>query len=128
MAHPTTVAQIKSGNRGRRLVLNDSPSGNGPTRYTYDRLFEHPGKWVTFSAGVDFGWTSFSNSMRGSHPNYIADYLERTYGLDVRRRKTPDSHFRAKCDLMLAGEWFGRVYLDYVTNPELAKHTQEDER
>ena len=124
MAHPATAAQIKSGNRGRRLVLNDSPSGNGPTRYTYDRLFEHPGKWVTFSAVVDFGWTSFSE--RRSHPIDIADYLERTYGLDVRRRKTPDS--RAKCYLMLAGDWFGRVYLDYVTNPELAKRTQEDER
>ena len=89
-----------------------------------ERQFEHPGKWVTFSAEVDFGWTSFSE--RRSHPNDIADYLERTYGLDVRRRKTPDS--RAKCDLMLAGEWFGRVYLDYVTNPELAKRTHEDER
>lgn len=58
--------------------------------------------------------------MNNGGPN-VAEYLRSGYGLDVRCRHVgiPGIRGGSTSEWLLAGEWVGRVYLDYVVDPSL---------
>lgn len=112
MTHAATAHSIKG--RGAGAPHQDAPCIGTHTRALYDLLFANAGRWFTPSS-----WT-------GSGPNNgrTLDHLRDTYGLDVRCRKlgVPGRpHGGTRSQWLLAGEWHGRVYLDYVADPGLAR-------
>src|SRR5690348_6959141 len=89
MSHCETAASIKGIRRG---PLQDKPRKGTKIRALYDRLQASKGLPITFSA------------TRGRY--MMIDQLRDAYGLDLRNV--------GYGQWMLAGEWFGKVYVDYV--------------
>lgn len=55
------------------------------------------------------------NAQFGAGPNFLGNAIEQLrnfYGLDIR--VTPSGHHTRQ--YLLAGDWFGRVYVDYVVD------------
>src|SRR3954465_4784253 len=96
MAHNLTVHEIKYPNRNP--ISREIPKEGTKTRKVYDLLMGHRGRWVTISSS-SFGTTASSISR-------ISERLINSYGLDIRK------NYGGKW--LLAGEWFGKVYIDYV--------------
>lgn len=84
----------------------DIPRPGSRTRAIYDALIAQPGRLIEmpFSA---------------SSLNGILTHLRDDYGLDIRCRGSG----RGTCLWLLAGEYIGAGYLDYIANPELASRT-----
>jgi hypothetical protein len=53
----------------------------------------------------------FNLTAQGLSP--LMEYMRNNYGLDIRSL--------GRRQWLLAGEWVGGTYVDYVVNPELAK-------
>ena len=110
MAHQLSVTEIKQ--NSRHPNSRNVPREGTALRSFYDKLFSSPGCWQRFNNHSKFG------------PRPIVD-LKNYYGLDIRRRRIPDGYGTGEFELMLAGEWFGRVYLDYVADPASAVRGRE---
>ncbi len=85
-----TVTQLKGGRR--RAVLKTRPDPDSHLGEVYDLLFASKGEAISLSGVL--------GSQRA-----IADLTD-YYGLDIRRV--------GRCLYVLAGEWCGRAYIDYV--------------
>jgi hypothetical protein len=120
MTHPYSVSDIK--NKRRHASSRDQPREGTRLRFIYDKIFAEPGQWIIFSAKKDFGWWSFASKDGAGSLGNMLDQLQNSYGLDIRTRRLAGAHGRAQREVMLAGEWFGRVYIDYTQNPDLAKN------
>lgn len=85
-----SVSQIK----GRaNYALSQKPAEGTKLRELYDRFMVQRGKIVTFSAGTGAASVQI---------NQLRDF----YGLDIRNV--------GRGRWVLAGEWVGRVYVDYI--------------
>lgn len=107
MPHVATAHSIKQ--TGAGAPHQDAPRPGTRIRRVYDLLFANAGRWVPMP-GMNNG------------PN-VAEYLRSSYGLDVRCRHVGiPGIYRGgtTSEWLLAGEWVGRVYLDYVVDPSLA--------
>lgn len=80
----------------RDHTKGDYPAAGTVARQVYDLLFEQKGRPVDLSAAP------FGSSQRHNALNCLRDF----YGCDIRRTR---SH-----TYILAGEWFGAHYSDYV--------------
>lgn len=79
---------MKGQNKGR--VLQQLPREGTEIRRAYDLLYANKGTPVKIS----FGWHSRLENLRN------------IYGLDIVKTR--------KGEWCLIGEWFGKVYIDYV--------------
>lgn len=93
-----TASQIKG---ARRAPVQPLPREGTRTRQVYDLLQANKGR------PVDVG-------VRGTKLGSIIRNLEDFYGLDIRWLQNGSSRTGRQTFYMLAGEWFGRVYIDYV--------------
>lgn len=84
-----TVSQIKG--TATRNPANVAPRDGTKVREVWDYFQAHKGEPVYFQSG--------------SNPTIIVR-LEDNYGLDIRRL--------SKKKYVLSGEWFGKVYVDYI--------------
>ncbi len=73
-----------------KRTLNDIPREGSKIRAVYDLFQANKGRVI------------FIN-FNGVHPDQLTDY----YGLDIRNM--------GYGKWVLAGEWFGKVYLDYIS-------------
>lgn len=97
-----TVAQIKRYMKGKEChELQREPQEGTRIREIYDILFANIGK------PVDIG------VVRGDDSQRIAA-LENYYGLDIRALRRKGEHAL----YVLAGEWFGKIYVDYIADSE----------
>lgn len=94
-----TVASIKYPKRSR-IQENSAPKAGTNIRSAYDLFKQHPGEPVEFK----------------QFPNHITTIPKLTdyYGLDIRKVQQGNSRTGRPSLYMLVGEWFGRVYIDYV--------------
>lgn len=88
MAHTLSASDLK----GRRIRRPDLPAGGTRTRELYDMFMANKG------VPIGFG----KNQRDGA----VFARLTDTYGLDIR-----SLGYRR---WVLAGEWFGKVYVDYI--------------
>ena len=88
-----SAAKIKGAKRGG--PTNDAPREGTAIRAVYDMFLKHRGHVVPFAV----------HRGDGEKIRYLRDF----YGLDIRHV----SYGR----WLLAGEWFGRVYVDYTHSP-----------
>lgn len=96
-----TVAQIKRKLRGKEYIpLQEAPKEGSRIREIYDLLFANIGKAVDLGVGA-------------TDCHRIAA-LENYYGLDIRAVHRKHQHAL----YVLAGEWFGKIYVDYVADSE----------
>lgn len=126
MARMLSAAQIKGKTKSK---LQSHPRPGTRTRAVYDKLLEHKGLPVqitVFETPQDYAkqsglWTGIRHN------------LENYYGLDIRTVPSIAVGGWGKHQLwwILAGEWFGSIYLDYIAerenaagNPELHSRTQ----
>jgi hypothetical protein len=86
----TPASELKKQTRRR---INSIPREGSRIRALYDLFHTNKGQVIDFAASTGNG-------------RPMADLIE-YYGLDIRRV--------ARGRWVLAGEWFGRVYLDYVS-------------
>lgn len=93
-----TASQIKG---VRCAPVQPLPREGTRTRQVYDLLQANKGR------PVDVG-------MRGPKLSSTIRNLEDFYGLDIRWLQNGSSRTGRQTLYMLAGEWFGRVYIDYV--------------
>lgn len=94
MTRALTVAQMKRANGSR--LLPDAPGEGTMARKYYDLFKSQPGIPIKMS------WSMFLSR----NPTAIKQRLINEYGLDIRCLK--------KGLWVLAGEWHGRVYIDYI--------------
>jgi hypothetical protein len=95
MAHQLSIGEIKDPKRTARS--RDIPKEGTNIRRVYDLLMENRGRWVIMtSQSVGVPWKGLSS---------ICERLNDSYGLDIRK---------GYGKWLLAGEWFGKVYIDYV--------------
>jgi hypothetical protein len=93
-----TVAQMKS--NGKHGAHSDVPNEGTHTREVYDLLQSNKGLPVEYM-------------QKASNPRVLTS-LRDFYGLDVRIIKQGNKRVGRKSTYVLAGEWFGRVYVDYI--------------
>jgi hypothetical protein len=111
MTATISVSDIKY--KGRARDRNRIPRGGSQLREVFDYLQANRGVWVP---------TILS---RAANNSSAYEQLRNFYGLDIRIKRVPvfenGTQGWKKVDffVLLAGEWDGRVYLDYVANPEL---------
>jgi hypothetical protein len=84
-----------------RRQINSVPREGSRLRALYDLFHENRGRVIHFAASTGNG-------------RPICDLIE-YYGLDIRRI--------ARCKWVLAGEWFGLHYRDYIS-----EHLTSEER
>lgn len=80
---------------------NDFPQEGTAVRQVYDRFQSNKGIPIEFDY-VD------------GPLNTIFNRLTDTYGLDIRRVRRAHKWSKSKSMFVLAGEWFGKVYVDYI--------------
>lgn len=100
--------QLKRRSKGKKVrALRTEPKEGTRTRQIYDLFVASPGKPIEFSL-VDYC---------GYHTPLISQ-IETTYGLDIRLIKQGSSRTNRKSLWVLAGEWFGPIYIDYTADTE----------
>lgn len=100
MAHPLSVSQLKAKKgRGIKTWHQKEPRPGTRTRRVYDRFMRLKGIPITGSI------TEITGSGGGS-AKAIIEHLNNTYGLDIR--------YLYNGKWVLAGEWFGTEYVDYI--------------
>ena len=97
-----TVSQAKlmGKHRGAR-PLQDAPREGTFIRRAYDMFKQHPGLPIEFS-------------LIGTPDPCVTRKLIDFYGLDIRMLQKGSSKVQRPSIYVLAGEWFGRVYVDYI--------------
>lgn len=93
-----TVAQCKR-SKGHSAMLQIAPREGTRLRAIYDLFQSNKGKPVEYHSTVD----------KAAIPKLI-DF----YGLDIRCLQNGSSRTGRKSQWVLAGEWFGKVYIDYI--------------
>lgn len=94
-----TASQIKA-KSGRGAPCSPEPRAGTRTREVYDLFKNNAGR------PVEFCYSKFDPS--------IIVRLTDFYGLDIRRLQNGYARTGRKSIYVLAGEWFGRVYVDYI--------------
>ena len=114
MAHITSAYSARS-KTGTHPNTRGIPRPGTRIRAIYDLLMENKGKWIKVDSNkfqsVQAAWTSMT-------------YLKNFYGLDIVGRGQGRGHKYG--EWLLAGEWFGKVYIDYVVNPDVNTGEQSD--
>lgn len=105
-----SVTEIKRRTKGLKLFAKrQKPEEGSSRREIYDRLMANAGKTVCLFEEKDEHEKRMILSSLG--------HLEVEYGLDIRlvqhgwKDKRPTLH-------VLAGEWFGKIYVDYIADTE----------
>lgn len=93
--HCATAAEIKTGKRHHSA--RHIPYEGTAARKAFDVLFAHKGAPVFVSIAP-----------------HVRAPLTDVYGLDLRLIRRGDRRVGRKSQWLLAGEWFGKVYVDYV--------------
>ncbi len=94
-----SISRIKGTIRGKKYKpLSNKPHWGTKTRRIFDCLQAHKAETVSLEP--------YNNK---ADVKIIVNRLMDFYGLDIR--KTGDCHH---AEYMLVGEWFGKVYVDYV--------------
>ena len=104
-----SVTQIKRRLRGKKVeLLPMEPREGSRLRELYDLLMGNAGKPVPLRVSQYAG--------RGANLTQLRD----TYGLDIRmvRQGHTSALIDRKSVYVLAGEWFGDIYVDYTTSSE----------
>lgn len=83
-----SVARMKNKNQ----LFNEIPNEGTKCRKLYDLFISNKGKIINVSATI--------------YPKTMIVYFIDFYGWDIRRV--------GKCKWILAGEWYGKVYVDYI--------------
>lgn len=104
-----TAAKSKFKTRHAGLALQEKPRDGSRLRKVYDLLQKNKGR----SFDVDREDCKAIGESRFQ--------LEDFYGLDIRCTRKGDRRTNRKSSYVLAGEWFGRVYVDYI-----AEHINSD--
>lgn len=91
----------------KRKQLRPEPRPGTRLRELYDLLQSHKGKPVPV-----FGFGS--RSVLQPALNQLRDF----YGLDIRLTKGVRKHGNRIPEFTLVGEWFGKVYIDYMVKGE----------
>jgi hypothetical protein len=98
-----TVSQAKMIGKSRFAApLKSIPREGSRVRAAYD--FFYANKGVT----VEFQFDKFGGD------NNLINKLTDFYGLDIRRIRNGSARVGRVSTWVLAGEWFGRVYVDYI--------------
>ncbi|WP_458756651.1 hypothetical protein ACSVBT_12790 [Afipia sp. TerB] len=98
----TTASQII--HKGRRLApTNSIPREGSKIRKVYDLFYANKGRPVEFQTS-DCG-----------DPNIIGKLID-FYGLDIRLIRNGSSRVGRRSQWILAGEWFGLTYVDYIAD------------
>lgn len=92
-----TAASVKVHARSKQTQA--MPREGTRLREAYDFFMAHKGEPVEY--------------MPSPHDRAMVD-LQDFYGLDIRRIRNGSSRVNRKSTYILAGEWFGRVYIDYI--------------
>jgi hypothetical protein len=106
MTRQTSVSEIKQGRRhhsGREL-----PYPGTQRRRLYDWLFTHA---KGIAVPIDYSEFGFTNQNRLTNEIY---QIGMAYGLDVRIVGYGGARSKHPMRVILAGEWEGRAYLDYM--------------
>lgn len=113
-----TAAQSKSGRWRRKAALQEKPRDGSRTRAIYDLLQAGKGRPVEIEITGK------------SSVGVIIVQLENFYGLDIRRLQNGSCCTGRKSKYVLAGEWFGRVYVDYIAEhlSSLSQHSSDGEQ
>lgn len=96
-----TVSRAKGKAHG---VLQQKPREGTRLRQVYDLFQANKGTPIEFHV-----------RMFGPDPNIVNKLMD-FYGLDIRRIRSGSSRVGRVSTWVLAGEWFGRVYVDYVAD------------
>jgi hypothetical protein len=94
-----SAAQVKRKNAA--LNPRQTPREGTQLRKVYDLFYTNKGN------PVEFQFHTFKDSC-------IIEKLVSFYGLDIRRIKNGNSRVGRSSQWVLAGEWFGKVYIDYI--------------
>lgn len=119
MTHASTAHTMKG--RGAGAPPRPAPRPGTRIRRAYDLLVANPGRWVRVTA-EDLG-------MAGSMAQISkqVDYLRDSYGLDIKRKMGSPTRARGSGgEWLLAGEYVGAAYLDYVADPSLCSRQDDD--
>lgn len=95
-----TGTQAKSRKKNGGHATQQMPREGTKLRAVYDTFQANKGEAVRFTPRAD-------------HARAIVDLTD-YYGLDIRRIRNGSSRVGRESLYVLAGEWFGRVYVDYV--------------
>lgn len=96
-----SAARIKNSKIGRKNI-RALPADGSHIRKLYDTLQNNKGVPVVFN----------SDSRFHMYCRYLSDF----YGMDIRQIQRGDKRVGRPSKFMLVGEWFGRVYVDYVSD------------
>jgi hypothetical protein len=96
-----TAAQAKTKKRRHSTVVNDKPSEGSRIREIYDLLMASKGRVVL----IDLTHSGDDRRLAS---------LQDFYGLDIRIVRRGRRRAGRSTEIVLAGEWFGRVYIDYI--------------
>ena len=98
----SAASQLK---RPGHLNRKDRPSPGTRLGYAYDVFTNNKGVPIHGCAAEIFG---------GPHSRRAISDLRDYYGLDIRCVDRGGGRARRGAKWVLAGEWFGRVYVDYI--------------
>ncbi len=99
-----SISRIKGTIRGKKYKpLSNKPRWGTKTRRMFDYLQAHKAEPVTLDTYGDRGTIKIMISR-------LMDF----YGLDIRLTRGTRLHGNRHAEYTLVGEWFGKVYVDYV--------------
>lgn len=108
MAATLSAAMLKQ--KINKRSRKDAPKP-GPTRDLYDYFMERRGLVIhktMAELAETIGYIPTNPTRRSNRLGAMIEYLRSFYRLDIRRLDNGR--------WMLAGEWFGRTYVDYLTD------------
>lgn len=101
-----SVHQIKCRLKGRKTKpLQAKPREGSVTRQLFDRFTQAPGRIIEFQSTT-------------RTEDVLLRTLRITYGLDIRVVRQGSTKVHRKSTWILAGEWFGSIYIDYIAETE----------
>jgi hypothetical protein len=111
---------VSAANAKGRAAQTQIPREGSVLRVLWDVLHEHAGVFVDLRSELKLRGLPIK-SLQSVHSN-----LSDIYGLDIRvkHRGSRDHPGRDSSLYCLVGEWFGRVYIDYLTAPEARPTTE----
>lgn len=110
MTRRLTVAQMRGKGKGAASPTQTVPRPGTRRRLLYDLLVAHRGHIVEFNP-CDLGYSDREGAITKDLETLRNDYEMDIRCLGARGRGIRGSRW------LLAGEWDGKVYIDYVVNP-----------
>lgn len=106
-----SVYQLKRQSRGQRILpLQHKPCEGTIIRQVYDLLMANAGKSVALFEG--------RNETKIKVVQTSINRLGYEYGLDIRLTQHGWKKSNRPALYVLAGEWFGKIYVDYIADTE----------